>query len=268
MTLPVVRGQLPAAALWLLAATLAASTRARADAGPPFLTNDPATPGNGNWEINVAAMQSTLPGVTSWQLPQLDVNFGLGERIQLTGEIPYVVQNTSGQPQSSGWGNANPGVKWRFLDQGESGWQLSTFPMYQTGGSAAAQHQGIAVQGPRVLLPLEAAHRVGSLSVNVEIGSYIPVHGEHEHIAGLVVGEQLSPRLELDGELYNDHIRGGSDLTTLGVGGRYHLHRGFNLLFMAGRGLGSASPAQVEFMGYLGIQVLLSDYGRTLSEEP
>ena len=29
---------------------------ARADAGPPFLTNDPGTPGNGNWEINIAAM--------------------------------------------------------------------------------------------------------------------------------------------------------------------------------------------------------------------
>jgi len=268
MTIPVARAKVRAAGLCLVAATFAAATRVRADAGPPFLTNDPNTPGNGNWEINVAAMQTALPGITSWQLPQLDVNYGLGERIQLTGEIPYVVQRTSGQPQSSGWGNANPGIKWRFLDQGQSGWTVSTFPMYQTGGSAAAQHQGIAVQGPRVLLPLEAAHTVGSLNVDVEIGSYIPVHGEHEHIAGLVVGEQLNSRLELDAELYNDHIRGGSDVTTLGVGGRYHLHRGFNLLFMAGRGLGGASPAQIEFMGYLGIQILLSDYGRRLSEVP
>ena len=43
---------------------------------------------------------------------------------------------------------------------------------------------------------------------------------------------------------------------------------GFNLLFMAGRSLGGNSEGQVEFMGYLGIQVLLSNYGRTLSEEP
>jgi len=51
---------------------------ARADAGPPFLTNDPGTPGNGNWEINIAAMQTTTPGVSSWQLPRLKVNYGLG----------------------------------------------------------------------------------------------------------------------------------------------------------------------------------------------
>ena len=44
---------------------------ARADAGPPFLTNDAGTLGNGNWEINIAAMQTTAPGVSSWQLAQL-----------------------------------------------------------------------------------------------------------------------------------------------------------------------------------------------------
>ena len=86
------------------------------------LTNDPGTPGNGNWEINIAAMQTMLPGVSSWQLPQLDVNYGLGVRIQLTVEIPYVVANVSGQPQASGRGYALPGVKWRFFDQGEAGW--------------------------------------------------------------------------------------------------------------------------------------------------
>jgi len=241
---------------------------ARADAGPPFLTNDPGTPGNGNWEINVAAMQTTLPGISSWQLPQLDVNYGLGERIQLTGAIPYVVVNASGQPRASGWGNANPGVKWRFFDQGEDGWQISTFPMYQTGVSAEAQSKGIGVAGPRFFLPLQFAHRLGSLSVNFEAGTYIPVHGDHEQILGLVVGHQLTSRLELDGELYYDHVRGGTEVTTFDVGGRYHLSRGFNLLFMAGRSLGGNSPGQVEFMGYLGIQILLSNYGRTLSEEP
>jgi hypothetical protein len=245
-----------------------AGPTAWADAGPPFLTNDPGTPGNGNWEINVAAMETTLPGESSWQLPQLDVNYGLGERVQLTVLIPYVVANVSGQPQASGWGNAFPGVKWRFFDQGEEGWQISTFPMYQTGLSTEAQSQGIGIAGPRFFLPLEVAHKVGSFTFNLEAGTYVPLHGDHEHIVGLVVGHQLTPRLELDGELYDDHIRGGTDVTTFDVGGRYHLHRGFNLLFMAGRSLGGNSPGQVEFMGYLGIQILLSNYGRTLSGEP
>jgi hypothetical protein len=260
------KSTLLAVTVCLLATAVCLPRVARADAGPPFLTNDPGTPGNGNWEINIAAAQTTLPGVSSWQLPQLDVNYGLGERIQLTGEIPYVVVNASGQPQASGWGNASPGVKWRFFDQGEEGWQISTFPMYQTGVSSEAQSKGIGVAGPRFFVPLEVARRVGSLSFNFEAGTYIPVHGDHEHIVGFVVGHQLDTGLELDGEIYDDHVTGAPHVTTLDVGGRYRLHRGFNLLFMAGRSLSGNSPGQVEFMGYLGIQILLSNYGRTLSE--
>ena len=268
MTESLPRAKLLAASACLFAAALAAPERAAADAGPPFITNDPGTPGNGDWEINIAAMQTTVPDESLWQLPQLDVNYGLGERIQLTFEVPYVVVNQTGEPQTSGWGNANLGLKWRFYDKGEGGWSLSTFPMYQTGGSAEAQHKGIAAAGPRLFLPLEVARKVGWLSVNLEVGTYIPWHGAHEDILGLVVGRQFGSRLELDAEFYEDHVRGSEDVTTLDVGGRYHLHRGFNLLFMAGRSLRGNSPGQVEFMGYLGVQILLSHYGRTLSEEP
>jgi hypothetical protein len=269
MTESLPKSALFVAVVCVLAATMTCPPAARADAGPPFLTNDPGTPGNGNWEINIAAMQTTLPGTSSWQLPQLDVNYGLGERVQLTAEIPYVVQTTTGHSAVSGWGNANPGVKWRFFDQGEDGWRLSTFPMYQTAGSAAAQREGIAVDGPRLFLPLEIARKVGPVSVDLEAGSYVPFHGDHEHIIGLVVGHQFSAGLEFDAELYDDHVRSAApDLTTLDVGGRYKLHRGFNLLFMAGRSVRGNSPGQVEFLGYFGVQILLSDYGRALSNDP
>jgi hypothetical protein len=254
--------------LGLIAAALCAASSAAADAGPPFLANDPGTPGNGNWEINIAAMQTTLPGVSSWQLPQLDVNYGLGERIQLTVEIPYIV-GSGGEGQVTGWGNAYPGVKWRFFDQGEGGWQISTFPQVQTAGSAAPQRAGITMDGPRLLLPLEVARSAGAYSFDLEVGYYFPGHGPQERILGFVAGRRLTSRLELDAELYNDHLMDNSpQVTTLDLGGRYKLRRAFNLLFMAGRSLKSNSPGQVEFMGYLGIQILLSDYGRHLGGEP
>jgi len=62
------------------------SGTARAQAGPPFLTNDPGTPGNANWEINLGSMQTIARGVSSYQVPQIDLNFGVGDRIQLTYE--------------------------------------------------------------------------------------------------------------------------------------------------------------------------------------
>ncbi len=238
-----------------------------AQAGPPYLTNDPGTPGNGNWEINLAAMSTRSAGVTDWQIPQIDLNFGLGDRIQLTYEVPYVVQSASGAPQASGWSNAFPGIKWRFLDQGDEGWQMSIFPQYETAGSPSAQRQGIAEQGSRLLLPVEVARSVGPLDLDFEAGYYLAHRGREERILGLVAGHRFTPRLELDVELYNDHAMGAlPDYTTLDVGGRYRLGRGFLLLFMAGRSIANSS-GEIDFMSYLGVQILLSDYGLHLEQE-
>jgi len=240
---------------------------AHAQAGPPYITNDPGTPGNGNWEINLASMTSTSGGVTAWQMPQIDINYGLGERIQLTYEVPYVVQSASGAPQVSGWSNAYPGIKWRFLDQGEGGWQMAIFPQYETAGSASAQSKGIAEEGSRVLLPLEVARSFGPLDLDFEAGYYFAHRGSEERILGLVAGHRFTPRLELDAELYNDHAMGAlPNFTTLDVGGRYRLGRGFLLLFMAGRSIANSS-GEIDFMSYLGIQILLSDYGLSLERQ-
>jgi hypothetical protein len=88
---------------------IAAAGRVHAQAGPPFLTNDPGTPGNANWEINLASMQTLSRGFASYQVPQIDLNFGVGERIQLTYELPYVVDTAGGVPTHGGWGNGYPG---------------------------------------------------------------------------------------------------------------------------------------------------------------
>jgi hypothetical protein len=241
---------------------------AHAQGGPPYLTNDPGTPGNSNWEINIAAAPTIERGVSSYQIPQLDINFGLGDRIQLTYEVPYILQTSTGQPLQNGWGNALPGVKWRFIDQGEKGWQLSTFPQLETGGSLVAQRKGIAGPGPRLLLPLEVAKTVGPVDLNLEAGYFFPWNGPDERILGFIAGRQVTPRFEWDGEIYDDRAMGAlPHNTTFDLGGRYKLHPGFVLLFMAGRSLGGTSSGQPQFMGYFGIQILLSKYGRALTRD-
>ena len=86
----------------LLALALLLPALAWAQGGPPFLTNDPGTPGSGNWEINLGSMQSVARGGAAFQVPQLDINLGLGDRIQLSYEIPYALQDSAGQPLHSG----------------------------------------------------------------------------------------------------------------------------------------------------------------------
>jgi hypothetical protein len=56
--------------------------------------------------------------------------------------------------------------------------------------------------------------------------------------------------------------------TTLDFGGRYKLRPGIIALFMAGRSINGDSDGQPLFMGYIGIQILLSDYGRRFTVDP
>lgn len=241
----------------------------RAQAGPPFLTNDPGTPGNANWEINLGSMQTLAHGLSSYQVPQIDLNFGFGDRVQLTYEIPYILQASTGEPTQGGWSNGYPGIKWRFLDEGEDGWQMSTFPQIETPASQLARQKGIAAAGPRYLLPVEVEKKMGVLDVDLEAGYYLAGHGPRERIFGIVVGRPVTARLELDAEIYDDRASGSSPRsTTLDLGGRYKLRPALIALLMAGRSVDGISNGQPEFLGYIGVQFLLSNYGSRFNSEP
>ena len=99
-----------------------------AQGGPPYYTNDPGTPGNLNWEINLGYMPFFYSNQSVSHTPDVDINFGVGDRIQLTYENAWLrVQNPSSATKF-GLGQSNPGVKWRFYDAGESGLSISVFP--------------------------------------------------------------------------------------------------------------------------------------------
>jgi hypothetical protein len=241
---------------------------AHAQGGPPYITNDPGTPGNDNWEINIASQQIVRQGVASYQVPQFDINFGIGDRIQLTYEVPFTVQTAPGQPTQSAWSNAFAGVKWRFWDHGENSWQISIFPQFETGSSLITQEKGISINGPRLYFPVEVAKKVGPLDVNFEAGYFFPWHGPYERTLGLVAGHQFTRHLEFDGEVYNDWVMGTLPHDTFfDFGGRYEFHTGLIALFMAGRSFSGNSSGQPEYLGYFGIQILLSKFGRTLTPD-
>jgi len=111
--------------LVLLSSSLA--TIAHAQGGPPFRTDDPDTPGNKHWEINIGWVGDRNPQTGAYQIPDFDINYGLGDRIQLKYEIPIAVEETRtfsaapGQPAIEGHviggiGESVPGIKWRFYE--------------------------------------------------------------------------------------------------------------------------------------------------------
>lgn len=156
----------------------------RAQGGPPMLTDDPGTPGDEHWEINIAALTGLAAGVRTYQLPLIDVNYGVGERLQLKYEQPFLVEHESGASRS-GMGNSLLGVKWRFYDAGQGAWQISTYPQMQFNyPGSASPRRGLAEAGTSVLLPVEFAKSYGEFGLDFEVGRWLRPSGQGDSWIG------------------------------------------------------------------------------------
>ena len=226
--------------------------------GPPYYTNDPGTPGNLNWEINLGYMPFFYSNQSVSHTPDVDLNFGVGERIQLTYENAWLRVQNPGSSTKFGLGQSNPGVKWRFYDAGESGLNISVFPQAFLYNPNDAVRRGITPASDSFLLPVEFSKKFGPVAVDYE-GGYQFVHkGADGWLTGLVVGHDFTPKLEMDMELYSQGtFHPSNSQPTIEFGGRYKIHRPAILLFMAGRSLKPSGPDQSYFIGYFGIQLLV-----------
>jgi hypothetical protein len=253
-----------ASVLAFIVFSLFAPSRTRAQGSPPFITGNPGTPGADQWEINLGVMPILRPDEQTYQVPQIDLNYGVGSQIQLTFEVPYVLQDTTGQAFVTGWANGFAAVKWRFIDNNH-GWNVSMFPQLEINGRSSSLRNGIADPGPRFLVPFEVQRNVGPMDLDFEAGYYFPVHGHEERIIGFTAGHDLNNKLEIGGEVSNDYAMGRLPHDTIwDLGFHYEFHKGLLLLFMVGRRFSGAVNDQPNFLSYVGIQILLDHNGRHL----
>jgi hypothetical protein len=242
----------------LFAAALALSAcAARAQGGPPMLTDDPGTPGDGKWEINIAALSDHEGDTTTFQLPQLDLNYGVGDRIQLNFQLPWLLQHERGQPDLSGLGNSLVGVKWRFFDAGEDGWQISTYPHVQSRFPAA--RAALSEPGVSYLLPLEFARKFGDWGVNLEAGRWLrPSAQDDTWIAGLAVGRELRKGLEFIAELHDERaVHASAHELAVNLGMRWEWSERYTLLAALGADVHNGLGPRDAPLTYLGLQINL-----------
>jgi len=234
------------------------ASSAFAQGGPPYYTNDPGTPGNFNWEINLGYMPFFYSDQSVSHTPDVDINFGVGDRIQLTYENAWLRVQPPSSTIKFGMGQSNPGVKWRFYDAGESGLAISIFPQLFLNNPNNAVRRGITPASDTFLLPVELSKKFGPVEVNYEFGYQFVRKGPDGWLSGLVVGHDFTPKLEMDLELYSQGtFHPSNSEPTIDAGARYKMHSPVILLLMAGRSLEPARPNQSYFVGYFGIQLLL-----------
>jgi Putative MetA-pathway of phenol degradation len=235
--------------------------------GPPLLTDDPGTPGPRNWEINVGLTTDRRSTDRAFETPILDLNYGVGERIQLKFEIPFVIHGADGEPTRSGLGNSLMGVKWRFYDDKKHELQFSMYPQFGFNNPTASVSRGIVERGQSFLMPFEVTKKVGPIDVDGEAGYNFAQSRPDNWIAGLALGHQATPRLEVLGEIYrNAEVGTPVHDNTFDFGGRIKLRNTVLLLFMAGRSFSGPASGQSQLIGYFGLQFLLGKQPQ--EEEP
>lgn len=231
--------------------------------GPPLLTDDPGTPGNRNWEINIASAFAFTHRERTVLAPLIDINYGLGDQIQLKYQAPYIWDEDGIGRYRGAIGNSLMGVKWRFFQQHrDKGWNISTYPQLEVNNPDDSYKRGLVDLGPRFLLPIEVTKTIGPVDVNFEGGYWFNRKAPDGRILGLAFGHQFTRRLEGLAEVYDDVLLGGGERsTTFDFGGRYEFHHGLLLLFMAGKSFSSLTNRTTDqpyFIGYFGLQIQIT----------
>jgi hypothetical protein len=234
---------------------LALAPSLRAQGGPPFLTDDPGTPGDGHWEINTAWLHESRGSGHTDELPLLDLNYGVGDRLQLKYEASELLVREDGEPVRSGFSNSLAGVKWRFYDDTKS----ATLPQleFSNPGSGSAR-RGLTADETTLILPVEVVKELGhGLAVNFETGYVSSGRSDSSWFYGVVLGGEVGEKTELGIELHGECSADGarSELATV-LGLRYKVTDHSVILVSAGRELHNHLEPRASLLSYLGWQIL------------
>lgn len=218
--------------VWVLSVTLTFAPVV-AQGGPPLITDDPDTPGPGHWELNLLIQHERTHTDRSDE-PLIDLNYGVGRRIQLKLEAPWVIQREDGSQTLTGPGNAVAGVKWRFLGEEEQLVAWAIYPQYEFNVGSASVQKGLVPEGHRLSLPSELTLEIRRAEVNLEVARILVSGGTDEWVYGLATELGLMRRVEFLAEVHGERPDGMATELLLHGGARIKL--GCQVTLMVGGG--------------------------------
>ena len=229
-------------------------TRIFGQGGPPMITDDPGTPGNGKWENNLAIAFEHRPNETSIDVPAINLNYGVGEHIQLTLQSAPVLLKRTGHGLVGGLGGTEAALKWRFVDEATSGFDMSMFPRVIFNIAQSSVRRGLAEDGTHFQIPFQIAKTFGRWRADAELGPLASTVGRSEWLYGIVGGFDVAKSTMLMAELHGtSRMNLTRDLLTVNVGLRHEFTENYILILSMGHEL--RSPDQpTALIGYFGMQ--------------
>jgi len=202
-------------------------------AGPPYLTDDPAPTDTGHWEIYAfgsgEGRKLDVDVDTGF-----DLNYGAIKGMQLTATLPLSFSHSREEGWRGGSGDVEVAVKYRFLDDEESGFSAAVFPRVIL--PTAAHSPG---ERARYLLPLWVQKEFAGGTTIFGGGGYTINPGAVNRDfwqAAVALTKDVNNAVSLGAEIAHEgaDIRGATSHTRAGMGAVFKLSERYSLLFSGG----------------------------------
>lgn len=222
-----------------------------------MITDDPGTPGPGKFEINLAIAFERRPSEIAFDAPALDINYGVGENIQLTLQTAPVILKRRGQGAIGGLGATEAALKWRFLDEEKFGVDVSMFPRVIFNIVESSIRRGLSEDGTRAQLPFQVAKKFGKIALDFEWGALASTVGRSEWLYGVVSGVELTKSTLVMAELHGtSRISFDRDVLAVNFGIRQKLTERCIWIASLGHQVRVPDDDELAFIGYCGVQLL------------
>ena len=239
------------------AALLLALAGSPAVAGVPYTTDDPGTPAQGDFEINVVSQYIAWHGEAAGTLSSLEVNYGITDRFQSHIYIPVGFDRPAAAAASFGVGDAELGFKYRFIDGDElGGWQVGVAPSLEIPPARLSrQFESSKIDAS---LPLLVAKQWGQWTAFGE-AAYAINPGSHNRdweFTGIAIAYDINSKITVGGELLytTAAVDGGKNGAGFNLTGTYNINQTYHLLLAVGRNITNAAVLN-QFTVLAGIQI-------------
>lgn len=225
-----------------------------AQAGAPFLTDDPVILEQKKWELflfSALDLNNDLFLEPYLYAPTIQVNYGIFKRVELDIILPYAMALPDAAPFSKGFGDMQLGVKFQFIEETKTMPQIGTAPVLWIPTGNADQNLGNGI--PWFKIPILAQKSWGKWTTYGG-GGYVYNSAPgmlHFFYANWLLQKEVKDNLTLGGEVFYEEAMtfDGAASLILNAGGIYNFTKNFALQFSVGHSI----AGQEHLLGYLGL---------------
>ncbi len=231
-----------------------------ANAGPPFLTDDPEPVALGHYEFYTFTLGSGAKTGTFAFLPAFEANYGVIPNGQVHIIAPLAIGITASGPDNYGYGDTELGFKYRFIDEEKEGSrpQVGVYPLLEQ--PTGNESHGLGAGHLRAFLPVWIQKSFGDWTTYGGGGYWFNQDnqlGDKDYwFFGWLLQRKVTDKLTIGGEIFHQTSPNIAvpDMTGFNIGAIYDFDEHNHLLASAGRGLQNANETN-QFSWYLGYQL-------------